>query len=769
MDALLEAPLDDLLAAARERRSARVRGRARHLLAQGLHPADDALPRRLRLLHLRAAAPSRRAGLPDRGRGARDRPCRRCGRLHGGALHARRQAGAPLQGRARGARRTRLRDDARVPRPCREARARGDGAAAASEPRRDEPGGARARCGRSRRRWGSCSRRSSERLSAKGGPHWASPDKDPAAPPRDDRARRRAADPVHERDPDRDRRDARRAARGARRAARAARAARPPAGGDRPELPRQAGHADGGASGAEPRRSPLDDRGGAARAARTTSPCRRRRTSPTTTSRACSTPASTTGAASRRSRSTTSTPRRPGPTATAWQRRPARAGSSSRRGSPSTRAISSGSWLDPAVLPDCAARSRRARARPRGRLAPGRARRGAVRRPPGRAPARHGRRAGGGGARPPLPRPRRGAAARLRRRRPAAARGLRRRGQLRRHPEHPVHERLLLPLRLLRLLEGEARGEPARRAVPRPARGDRPPRAGGVGAGRDRGLPPGRHPSGVHGRVLRVRRRRDQGRAARPAHPRLLGARGLAGRRDARPRARGLPGAAALARPRLAAGDGGRDPRRRGARGHLPGQGHDRAVARRARRGAPRRPALERDDHVRPRRRAGALGAPPAARAGAAGAVGRLHRVRAAAVRAHGGADVAARAGAVRPDLRRVAAPARGRAAGAPPGDHEHPGLVGEARSRGRRGGAPRRCQRPRRDADERVDLALGGLRARAGDAARGDGGADPRERPRRRGSGRRSTPTRRPSGAPPRSAPRRSPSRSTRRSGRRA
>ncbi len=53
-----------------------------------------------------------------------------------------------------------------------------------------------------------------ERLAAKGGPHWASPDKLPGAAARDDRARRRAADPVHERDPDRDRRDAGGAARG---------------------------------------------------------------------------------------------------------------------------------------------------------------------------------------------------------------------------------------------------------------------------------------------------------------------------------------------------------------------------------------------------------------------------------------------------------------------------------------------------------------------------------------------------------------------------
>ena len=35
------------------------------------------------------------------------------------------------------------------------------------------------------------------------------------------------------------------------------------------------------------------------------------------------------------------------------------------------------------------------------------------------------------------------------------ARGLRRRRSLRRHPEHQLHERLLLPLRLLRILEGK--------------------------------------------------------------------------------------------------------------------------------------------------------------------------------------------------------------------------------------------------------------------------------------------------------------------------
>ena len=84
-----------------------------------------------------------------------------------------------------------------------------------------------------------------ERLSARGGPHWASPDKEPVAPAGDDRARRRAADSLHERDPDRDRRDPGRADCCTRGAESAARAPRPPAGGDRPELPGQAGHADG--------------------------------------------------------------------------------------------------------------------------------------------------------------------------------------------------------------------------------------------------------------------------------------------------------------------------------------------------------------------------------------------------------------------------------------------------------------------------------------------------------------------------------------------
>ena len=143
---------------------------------------------------------------------------------------------------------------------------------------------------------------------------------------------------------------------------------------------------------------------------------------------------------------------------------------------------------------------------------------------------------------------------------------------------------------------------------------------GGVGARRDRGLPPGRDPSRVHGRLLRGRRARDQGGGARDPRARVLRARDLAGRGDARALARRVPRAAARPRARLAAGHRGRGARRRGAARDLPGQGHDRAVARGARRRAPRRAALERHAHVRARGLAAELGAAPPARARAAAA-----------------------------------------------------------------------------------------------------------------------------------------------------
>ncbi len=104
----------------------------------------------------------------------------------------------------------------------------------------------------------------------------------------------------------------------------------------------------------------------------------------------------------------------------------------------------------------------------------------------------------------------------------------------------------------------------------------------------------------------------------------------------------------------------------------------------------------------------------------------RLHRVRAAAVRAHGGADLPARPRAAGPDVGRGAADARRRPARAPPVDRERPGLMGEGRPAGGGRGAPRGRERPRRHADERVDLALGRRGVGTGAPARADGGADP-------------------------------------------
>src|SRR5262249_3833190 len=82
-------------------------------------------------------------------------------------------------------------------------------------------------------------------------------------------------------------------------------------------------------------------------------------------------------------------------------------------------------------------------------------------------------------------------------------------------------------------------------------------------------------------------------------------------------------------------------------------------------------------------------------------------------------------------DLVGDAARARRRAACTAPVDHEHPGVVGEARPGRSRGCLARRRQRSRRDVDERVDLALGRRPAWTGDATRADGAVDPRERPR--------------------------------------
>ncbi len=74
---------------------------------------------------------------------------------------------------------------------------------------------------------------------------------------------------------------------------------------------------------------------------------------------------------------------------------------------------------------------------------------------------------------------------------------------------------------------------------------------------------------------------------------------------------------------------------------------------------------------------------------------------------------------ASRADLPRDAARARGRPPGAAPVDHEHPGVVGQARPGWHARGARSRGQRSRGNADERVDLPLGRRRVRPGDCRR--------------------------------------------------
>ena len=113
-----------------------------------------------------------------------------------------------------------------------------------------------------------------------------------------------------------------------------------------------------------------------------TGTCRRRRTSPSTTSRACSTRGSTTGAASRRSRSTTSTPRRRGRRSSASPRPPRSRGLELARGSGVHGYVAElDRWVDPASPP-------RGAPQPCGSLArddawaPGEPISGPVRRPP---------------------------------------------------------------------------------------------------------------------------------------------------------------------------------------------------------------------------------------------------------------------------------------------------------------------------------------------------------------------------------------------------
>ena len=138
------------------------------------------------------------------------------------------------------------------------------------------------------------------------------------------------------------------------------------------------------------------------------------------------------------------------------------------------------------------------------------------------------------------------------------------------------------------------------------------------------------------------------------------------------------------------------------------------------------RVALDRDHHVRPCRRTETLGAPPAAHPCAATTHGRFYRIRAASVRAHGGAGLSEGPCAQRADLSRGRADARGGAARVASGDCEHPGVVGEDGHGGYRRVSRRRRQRSWGHADERKHFARRRHAARPGNGAATHGRIDP-------------------------------------------
>ena len=146
-------------------------------------------------------------------------------------------------------------------------------------------------------------------------------------------------------------------------------------------------------------------------------------------------------------------------------------------------------------------------------------------------------------------------------------------------------------------------------------------------------------------------------------------------------------------------GHRGGDPRRRGAGDHLPRQGQHRGMAVRAPDRARGRPEVERHDHVRHGRAPGARRPSPRPHPRSAEGDRRVHRVRPAAVRAHGDTDLHPGQGAPRTDLPRGGADARRRSHRVPRHDPQRAGVVGEVRDRRARA---RSCRRARTTSAER-------------------------------------------------------------------
>ena len=745
MDALLEAPLDELLAAARERR----RGGGLVTYSPKVFIPLTTLCRDV-CGYCTFARPPRRG---ERAFMTEDEVLAIARAGAAARLHARRSSrsatspSSATRSRAPSSRRSAARRRSSTSARVREARARGDRAAAAPQPGRDERARSSSRCAPVSASMGIMLETTAERLSAKGGPHWASPDKEPVAPARDDRLAGELRIPFTS---------------GILIGIGETRAERIEAllddlrrctseHGHLQEVIVQNFRAKPGTRMASHPEPSLDDhlwtiavarlllpddvaRPGAAepRLRRLPAPARRRHRRLGRRLAGDDRPRQSRGTVARAS---TGSPRRP----------------RSRGLELAPRLPVYPRYLDGGVgrsgrPADGAARASDApRARARGRLAPGRAGGAAVRRP--RATRCRVDTAAELGEDELV---RLFAARGEERQRVFAAADRLRREVCGDEVSYVVTRNIQYTNvcyfrcgfcafskgKLAANLRGAPYLVPLDEIVRRGARG--------VGARRDRGLPPGRHPPGASRATTTLDVVRGDPSASCPtctshAFSALEVWQGAA--------TLGLPLEDYLerlrdARSRLAAGHRGGDPRRRGA-ARSSARTRSRPTQWLAVHAAAHRvgPALERDDHVRARRARRALGAPPAAGARAAAsdraASPSSCRCRSCTWRRRCSLKGSARSGPTFGESLLLHAVARLAL---------HPAITNIQASWVKLGpdgvaaALARRRERSRRDADERVDLALGRLGARTGDAAGVDGGADPGERPACRASGRRST-----------------------------